>query len=138
MDRALRIEAVLKIVLLEEASDDPIWKTVSLLQGTVSRTSRPEEVQWLFEYMRDAKLAGFLKADGLTTRSLLGTSKDHNKGYVDLVLYKLRFKNYLVSEFLTTEAKDLKDAYKASLRELCLKTSKVSAQRSGIQTKRLP
>lgn len=119
MDRALRVPAVLDVVLAEESSDNPVWKTVSLLQATVSKTSRPDEIVWIFQYMRDAKLAGFLQVDGLTTRFLTGTAKDHNKGYIDLVLFKLRFRNYLTSEFLTTEGKDLKEAHRTALRELC-------------------
>ena len=111
MDRALRLPAVLEVVLAEEASDNPIWKTVALLQATVSKTSRPDEMVWLFQYMKDAKTAGFLQVEGLTSRVLTGTAKDHNKGYVDLVLFKLRFRNYLTSEFLTTEGKDLKESH---------------------------
>lgn len=67
MDRALRLPAVLEVVLAEEASDNPIWKTVALLQATVSKTSRPDEMVWLFQYMKDAKTAGFLQVEGLTS-----------------------------------------------------------------------
>ena len=119
MDRALRLPAVLEVVLAEEASDNPIWKTVALLQATVSKTSRPDEMVWLFQYMKDAKTAGFLQVEGLTSRVLTGTAKDHNKGYIDLVLFKLRFRNYLTSEFLTTEGKDLKESHRTALRDLC-------------------
>ena len=118
MDRALRLPQVLNVVLAEEASDDPLWKSVSALHATVSKTSRAEETIWIFEYMQDAKAAGFLKPENLTTRFLTGTQKDHNKGYVDLILFKMRMRNFLVEEYLMTEAKELREGYRTALRHL--------------------
>ena len=87
MDRALRHPHILEVILSEEGTGSGIWDAVSKLHAVCSKSSRQEEVAWMF--------------------------------HCDLLLYKLRFRDYMVGDFLlSTEAKDLPEKYRVSLKEV--------------------
>ena len=118
MDRALRHPSILNVILAEEATGQSLWETVGKLHAVCSKSNRTEEVFWLFTHMHDAKVAGFLEGE-LSIRLLTGEGRTGGKGHCDLVLYKLRFKDYLTGDFLlSTEAKDLPEKYRLALKEV--------------------
>lgn len=117
-DRALVISDVLDIIMKDEQSPQPLWASVSVLHATIAKTARAEEVLWIFTAMADAKDCGYLRAEMMSCRFLTGTRKDHNKGYVDLLLLKLRLRNFFLDEFLYTVAKSLPETVKTALK-LC-------------------
>eukprot|EP00435_Cladocopium_sp_Y103_P061378 s225_g23.t1 len=60
MDRALRHRQVLEVILSEEGSGLSIWDSVSKLHAGCNKSTRQEEVAWMFQHMHDSKLAGLL------------------------------------------------------------------------------
>ncbi|CAL1135464.1 unnamed protein product [Cladocopium goreaui] len=117
MDRALRHDAILQVILAEEACGKSLWDSVSKLHAMVSKSTRFEEVAWLFTHMHDSKLAGLLEGE-VSVRQLTGQGATGGKGLCDLVLYKMRLRDYFISDFLlSTEAKEMPEKYRQALKE---------------------
>ena len=118
MDRALRHDNVLKVILAEEASGKSLWDSVSKLHAMVAKSSRFEEISWLFVHMHDAKMCGFLDGE-LSVRQLTGQGATGGKGLCDLVLFKMRFRDYFLGDFLLLpEAKEMPEKYRQALKDV--------------------
>ncbi|CAL1152377.1 unnamed protein product [Cladocopium goreaui] len=118
MDRALRHDAILQVILAEEACGKSLWDSVSKLHAMVSKSTRFEEVAWLFTHMHDSKLAGLLEGE-VSVRQLTGQGATGGKGLCDLVLYKMRLRDYFISDFLlSTEAKEMPEKYRQALKDI--------------------
>ena len=118
MDRALRHPHILEVILSEEGTGSGIWDAVSKLHAVCSKSSRQEEVAWMFHHMHDSRVAGLLDPNQ-SVRFFTGEGRPGGKGHCDLLLYKLRFRDYMVGYFLpSTEAKDLPEKYRVSLKEV--------------------
>ena len=117
MDRALRHPHILEVILSEEGTGSGIWDAVSKLHAVCSKSSRQEEVAWMFHHMHDSRVAGLLDPNQ-SVRFFTGEGRPGGKGHCDLLLYKLRFRDYMVGDFLlSTEAKDLPEKYRVSLKK---------------------
>ena len=118
MDRALRHDSILKVILAEESTGKSLWDSVSKLHAMVAKSSRFEEVSWLFVHMHDAKICGYLDGE-VSVRQLNGQGATGGKGLCDLVLFKMRFRDYFVGDFfLLTEAKEMPEKYRQALKDL--------------------
>ena len=118
MDRALRHPRILEVILSEEGTGSGIWDAVSKLHAVCSKSSRQEEVAWMFHHMHDSRVAGLLDPNQ-SVRFFTGEGRPGGKGHCDLLLYKLKFRDYMVGYFLpSTEAKDLPEKYRVSLKEV--------------------
>ena len=85
MDRALRHDSILKVILAEEGTGSSLWDSVSKLHAMVAKNTRFEEVSWLFTHLHDAKICGFLEGE-VSVRQLSGQGATGGKGLCDLVL----------------------------------------------------
>ena len=117
MERALRNPRILQVILEDEATGEPLWDSVGKLHAMCSKSSRQDELQWMFEHMAHARKSKLLTPD-FSIRFLTGEGKTNGKGHCDLLLFKYRMKEYLLGDFLLTEGKDLEEKYRNTIKEL--------------------
>ena len=99
-DEALSIEEVLEVVISMDNMHGAFnpFDGIDVLHGFVSKAKTKGAIIWVFKAMHDLLDAKELRLQELNSRSMIGDT--HNKGYIDLLLTQMHFKEYLLGPVL--------------------------------------
>ncbi|CAE6969779.1 unnamed protein product [Symbiodinium sp. CCMP2592] len=124
-DRLLGHPRVVDLMLQEDGENlgesKGIFGLTSQLHALASKVGglTTDEVVWVVSILIDQRKAGFLDPASATSRFLTGTASERNKGYVDVVIYKMKLRLHLLGPWLDSnvEAAQHRDILKQTFHE---------------------
>ena len=124
-DRLLGHQRVLELMLQEDGvnlgENKGIFACNAQLHALASKVGglTVDEVVWVVSVLIDQRKAGFLDPASATSRFLAGTASERNKGYVGVVIYKMKLRQHLLGPWLDSnvEAAQHRDILKQTFQE---------------------
>ena len=121
-DRLLCHQRVLDLMLQEDGEnpEPSIFACNAQLHALAAKVGSMtvDEKYWVVALMIDQRRAGILDPSSATSRFLQGTTAERNKGYIDLLILKMRIKNHLLGVFFEGAGKAVNADHKSCLRQV--------------------